>query len=117
MQTATERVAAFFDGWAPSLRALIADSDEMPIIRPIHALPASLTWQRVPGSCAGRLRGSAIRAQPSDRTHQRQQSRALFRSGRTDERGRPIREAMNKWPVLEGAYELAITDFGSRKGS
>ena len=49
MQTATERVAALFDGWAPPLRVLIADGDELPIVRPIHALPASLTWPRVPG--------------------------------------------------------------------
>ena len=49
MQTATEQVAALFNGWAPSLRQLIADSDEMPIVRPIHALPASLTWPPVPG--------------------------------------------------------------------
>jgi len=46
---ATERVAALFDGWAPSLRALIAESDGVPIIRPIYALPPSLKWRRVPG--------------------------------------------------------------------
>jgi 2-polyprenyl-6-methoxyphenol hydroxylase-like FAD-dependent oxidoreductase len=47
--TATARVAALFDGWAPSLRALIANSDGVPIVRPIYALPSSLTWRRVPG--------------------------------------------------------------------
>jgi 2-polyprenyl-6-methoxyphenol hydroxylase-like FAD-dependent oxidoreductase len=49
VRTATARVAALFDGWAPSLRALIADGDGVPIVRPIHALPPSLTWPRVPG--------------------------------------------------------------------
>lgn len=47
--TAIEKVAALFDGWAPSLRALIANSDGVPIVRPIHALPPSLAWGRVPG--------------------------------------------------------------------
>lgn len=47
--TATEHVAALFDGWAPSLRALIAHSDGVPIVRPIYALPPSLKWRRVPG--------------------------------------------------------------------
>lgn len=45
--TTTARVAALFDGWAPSLRALIANG--VPVVRPIHALPSSLTWSRVPG--------------------------------------------------------------------
>jgi 2-polyprenyl-6-methoxyphenol hydroxylase-like FAD-dependent oxidoreductase len=47
--TATSRVAALFDGWAPTLRALIANSDGVPIVRPIYALPSSLTWRRTPG--------------------------------------------------------------------
>lgn len=41
--TVTARVAALFEGWAPSLRALIANSDGVPVVRPIYALPASLT--------------------------------------------------------------------------
>lgn len=49
VRTATARVAALFDGWAPSLRALIANIDEVPIFRAIYALPSSLTWRRVPG--------------------------------------------------------------------
>nr|WP_179508090.1 NAD(P)/FAD-dependent oxidoreductase [Sphingomonas melonis] len=46
--TATARMATLFDGWAPSLRALIA-SDGVPVIRSIYALPSSLTWRRKPG--------------------------------------------------------------------
>ena len=44
-----ERAAALFDGWAPSLRALIASSDTEPVARPIHALPVGFTWPRMPG--------------------------------------------------------------------
>ncbi|SFO41248.1 NAD(P)/FAD-dependent oxidoreductase [Sphingomonas sp. OK281] len=47
--TASSRVAALFDGWAPTLRALIANTDGVPIIRPIYALPSLLTWRRAPG--------------------------------------------------------------------
>lgn len=47
--TATARVAALFDGWAPSLRALIANSDGVPVVRPIYTLPPSLIWPRLPG--------------------------------------------------------------------
>ncbi|WP_156143747.1 FAD-dependent oxidoreductase [Sphingomonas taxi] len=47
--SATKRVAALFDGWAPPLRALIAGSDALPVVRPIHALPPLLTWPRAPG--------------------------------------------------------------------
>jgi 2-polyprenyl-6-methoxyphenol hydroxylase-like FAD-dependent oxidoreductase len=46
---ARARVAAEFDGWAPPLRALIADGDTDPIARAIHALPANHAWPRVPG--------------------------------------------------------------------
>lgn len=49
VRTATSRVTALFDDWAPSLRALIADSDGVPIVRPIYALPSLLTWPRIPG--------------------------------------------------------------------
>lgn len=47
--TVTGRVAALFEDWVPSLRALIARGQALPVVRPIHALPASLTWSRVPG--------------------------------------------------------------------
>ncbi len=52
----TDRMAALacvareFDGWAPELRALIAESDTPPVPRPIHALPAGHRWSRVPGA-------------------------------------------------------------------
>ena len=46
---ARARVAAEFDGWAPPLRALIADGETDPIARAIHALPAGHAWPRVPG--------------------------------------------------------------------
>ena len=47
--TATARLAAEFDRWAPELRALITESDTMPIPRPIHALPDGHRWDHVPG--------------------------------------------------------------------
>ena len=47
--SATGRVATLFEDWAPSLQALIAGKDPLPVVRPIHALPASLTWPRRPG--------------------------------------------------------------------
>lgn len=43
------RLAAEFDGWAPQLRALIADSDTVPVPRHIYELPDTHRWQRVPG--------------------------------------------------------------------
>jgi 2-polyprenyl-6-methoxyphenol hydroxylase-like FAD-dependent oxidoreductase len=48
-QTVSARVTALFESWAPSLRALIANSDEPPIVRSIYALPASHTRSRTPG--------------------------------------------------------------------
>lgn len=47
--TALARVAKEFDGWAPELIALIADSETDPVPRPIHALPVEHRWARVPG--------------------------------------------------------------------
>ncbi|RPF43768.1 2-polyprenyl-6-methoxyphenol hydroxylase-like FAD-dependent oxidoreductase [Streptomyces sp. Ag109_G2-6] len=46
---ATARIAREFAGWAPELTALITDSDTAPLLRPLHALPAGLRWDRVPG--------------------------------------------------------------------
>ncbi|WP_026422114.1 FAD-dependent oxidoreductase [Actinokineospora inagensis] len=47
--TATARVAAEFDGWAPELTALITDADTAPVWRPHYALPTGHRWPRVPG--------------------------------------------------------------------
>lgn len=47
--TATARVAAEFDGWAPELTALITDGDTAPVARMIHTLPDGHRWDRVPG--------------------------------------------------------------------
>ncbi|MFD5825112.1 FAD-dependent oxidoreductase [Lentzea sp. NPDC060358] len=43
------RVAAEFEGWAPELTALITETDTVPLLRPHHALPTGLRWERVPG--------------------------------------------------------------------
>ncbi|WP_435127069.1 FAD-dependent oxidoreductase [Actinacidiphila sp. bgisy144] len=47
--TATARVAAEFDGWAPELTALITDGETAPVARMIHTLPDGHRWERVPG--------------------------------------------------------------------
>ncbi|MFM9607308.1 FAD-dependent oxidoreductase [Streptomyces niveiscabiei] len=47
--TATARIAAEFEGWAPELTALITDTDTPPVLRPHHALPDGHRWDRVPG--------------------------------------------------------------------
>jgi 2-polyprenyl-6-methoxyphenol hydroxylase-like FAD-dependent oxidoreductase len=44
-----EALLAEFDGWADSLRGLITHGDGDLVPRPIYALPAGLTWARVPG--------------------------------------------------------------------
>lgn len=49
LPTTTARITTLFDGWAPSLRALIAGSERVSSVRPIHALPSALAWPRVPG--------------------------------------------------------------------
>jgi len=46
---AAARIATEFDGWAPELLTLITDGDTAPVLRPHHALPAGLRWDRVPG--------------------------------------------------------------------
>lgn len=43
------RIAAEFEGWAPELIALIADSDTAPVLRSIYRLPNHHRWTRVPG--------------------------------------------------------------------
>lgn len=42
-------LAQEFDDWAPALKALITDSDTVPVLRPIHALSVGHQWDRVPG--------------------------------------------------------------------
>jgi len=46
---AKARIAAEFEGWAPALTALIADSDTPPVPRMLHTLPDDHRWERVPG--------------------------------------------------------------------
>lgn len=43
------QLADQFDGWAPQLTAFMTQSDAEPWLRPIHALPVGLEWDRVPG--------------------------------------------------------------------
>jgi 2-polyprenyl-6-methoxyphenol hydroxylase-like FAD-dependent oxidoreductase len=43
------RVVAEFDGWAPELIALIADSDTEPVVRLLCTLPAGHRWARATG--------------------------------------------------------------------
>ena len=43
------RIAQEFAGWAPSLTVFVRESQVAPILRPIHALPAGLRWDRVTG--------------------------------------------------------------------
>jgi len=44
------QVARAFAGWAPSLTAFVRDSQAAPIVRPIHALPVDMRWNRVRGA-------------------------------------------------------------------
>jgi 2-polyprenyl-6-methoxyphenol hydroxylase-like FAD-dependent oxidoreductase len=48
-QAAKKAVLAHFEGWAESLRALVADADGPVVPRRIHALPVGHRWDRVPG--------------------------------------------------------------------
>ncbi|MFE2358428.1 FAD-dependent oxidoreductase [Streptomyces parvulus] len=44
------RVAGEFDGWSPLLTAFVTESEAEPWLRPIHALPVGLGWERkMPG--------------------------------------------------------------------
>ncbi|GLW73020.1 FAD-dependent oxidoreductase [Kitasatospora phosalacinea] len=46
---ALDRIAREFDGWSPLLTAFVTRSESEPFLRPIHALPVGLEWNRVPG--------------------------------------------------------------------
>ncbi|SDY64158.1 FAD-dependent oxidoreductase [Herbiconiux ginsengi] len=46
---AKARVAAEFDGWAPTLTALLTEADAAPVLRAIYELPDRHRWERVPG--------------------------------------------------------------------
>ncbi|NDK25492.1 FAD-dependent monooxygenase [Streptomyces sp. TR1341] len=43
------RLADEFAGWSPLLTAFVTRSDAEPWLRPIHALPVGLEWDRLPG--------------------------------------------------------------------
>lgn len=47
--TAKEKIAAEFEGWAPELTALITESGTHPVARILHTLPQDHRWERVPG--------------------------------------------------------------------
>lgn len=42
-------VTKAFAGWAPAIKTLVKNSDRLPIIRPIYALPVDHQWQPVKG--------------------------------------------------------------------
>jgi len=42
-------IAAEFGGWSPLITEFITDSTVVPRLRPIHALPVGLRWERVTG--------------------------------------------------------------------
>lgn len=46
---AIERIKQEFSDWAPSLQAIIVNSETKPVLRPIYALPIGHRWNRVPG--------------------------------------------------------------------
>ncbi|SFW71010.1 FAD-dependent oxidoreductase [Luteibacter sp. UNCMF366Tsu5.1] len=48
-QAAAARIKDEFRDWAPSITALITDSDTTPVVRLFHALPVGHQWTRVPG--------------------------------------------------------------------
>jgi 2-polyprenyl-6-methoxyphenol hydroxylase-like FAD-dependent oxidoreductase len=47
--SATARIAAEFEGWAPELTALITDGETPPVLRMLYTLPAGHRWGRAPG--------------------------------------------------------------------
>ncbi|MFJ8138873.1 FAD-dependent oxidoreductase [Streptomyces sp. NPDC096013] len=61
--TATARIAAEFEGWAPEITALITDSDTPPAVRPLNSLPIGHRWDRIPGVT---LLGDAAHLSPPD---------------------------------------------------
>ena len=46
---ARTRIAGEFGGWAPELRALVADGETAPVLRMINALPVGHRWKHVAG--------------------------------------------------------------------
>jgi 2-polyprenyl-6-methoxyphenol hydroxylase-like FAD-dependent oxidoreductase len=42
-------IASALAGWSPALTAFILESQALPVLRPIYALPVGLRWHRVPG--------------------------------------------------------------------
>ncbi len=48
-EVALRRLADEFEGWAAPFLALVANTDALPIVRPIHALPIEHRWARISG--------------------------------------------------------------------
>jgi 2-polyprenyl-6-methoxyphenol hydroxylase-like FAD-dependent oxidoreductase len=48
-RSATARIAAEFEGWAPDLTALITEADTPPVLRMLYTLPNDHRWERVAG--------------------------------------------------------------------
>ncbi|MEU1803541.1 NAD(P)/FAD-dependent oxidoreductase [Streptomyces sp. NPDC019937] len=48
-EAVTKRLLDLFPDWDDALRALITDTDDPLVLRPVHALPVGHRWDRVPG--------------------------------------------------------------------
>ncbi|MEV4178406.1 NAD(P)/FAD-dependent oxidoreductase [Nonomuraea sp. NPDC049709] len=96
---AARTVAAMFEGWAPELVALVADSDIPPVFRPLYGLPIGHHWDHVPGVT---LIGDAAHLAPPDGEGA---NWALYDAGQL---GNAIAEQPEDIDAAIRAYETAL---------